>query len=805
MERKDNARICTGIMNGDRFKTVLFIALIAGLCILVAGISGKLVMEKITEKLITANYIDLMNETAPEVGNVLNHGIGNVALRLITALVKNDSSGFVNAVKDAYRTIASLTEYSGTPGMVLNSFFEEAAWEAFQKTRSLLIESVGVYMPILQFAAWCSDLLVLGGIIAGVSLILFYLSGGKFKEVKVAKASCAIGTVWTIAVIVMSTIVMNGLNNGFAESQIAASSTSAISSCSHEHVALINWSDSTCRSKGYTGDEYCEDCQTILNTGEIIPFSEHQYENGVCYYCGWNIPGLYVNDNLEYTWDQLISNSYITINDNHLDKVLETLPGRLVVKDGIALNRGVFYQSGLDEVWLPRTYTKIGENAFFGSNIASFVFFGAIEQIGEQAFENTKIEQIVIPEGIETIPDGCFSGCEYLQRVSLPDTVETIGRYAFADCKMLNEIELPNSIKTIGENCFSDSGLESFFAPPSLEEIGRACFFGCESLRTIDLGKCAVEKLNSNTFAYCRNIMNLTLPNHLISLDSVFNMSSHVEYLILPDTVRNVYLGGNSYYPLESLKWVVWPAGLTDASGFESAANLDTVYFRGSEFEWGLVTGKKYDVPFNTQDVDIFENTTIIYNATESDWTYRVAEGQETAIKQDNSGQSALYNKDQEMSDDQNDPVIVSTELSEIDNPENEKKEETVQTIDDYTFNVDHGEAIITDYTGEESELFIPDILGGYMVVGIADGAFRDRSFLTRVYFPNAFKSIGNYAFCNCSNLNYVSVPDSIETVGNDAFVGCPKLIISCSTDIYKNVFCSINGDIIFETEYYGP
>lgn len=46
---------------------------------------------------------------------------------------------------------------------------------------------------------------------------------------------------------------------------------SAYADCAHEHTHLINVKAATETETGYTGDEYCDDCSTIIKTGDVIP------------------------------------------------------------------------------------------------------------------------------------------------------------------------------------------------------------------------------------------------------------------------------------------------------------------------------------------------------------------------------------------------------------------------------------------------------------------------------------------------------------------------------------------------------
>lgn len=60
-----------------------------------------------------------------------------------------------------------------------------------------------------------------------------------------------------------------------------------------------------------------------------------------------------------------------------------------------------------------------------------------------------EIKEIVIPEGITTIEENAFEGCDNLTSITFPCSLKHIGRNAFADCKQLKTVVLPESISTI--------------------------------------------------------------------------------------------------------------------------------------------------------------------------------------------------------------------------------------------------------------------------------------------------------------------------------------------------------------------
>jgi len=81
--------------------------------------------------------------------------------------------------------------------------------------------------------------------------------------------------------------------------------------------------------------------------------------------------------------------------------------------------------------------------------------------------------------------------------------------------------------------------------------------------------------------------------------------------------------------------------------------------------------------------------------------------------------------------------------------------------------------AVITRYIHVNANAApIPDTIGGYPVVGIADGAFSGCS-IASVTIPATVTFIGDYAFENCVYLTDVTLPASLTAIGGGAFSGC--------------------------------
>ncbi|MBE5766578.1 MAG: hypothetical protein E7335_05370 [Clostridiales bacterium] len=88
----------------------------------------------------------------------------------------------------------------------------------------------------------------------------------------------------------------------------------------------------------------------------------------------------------------------------------------------------------------------------------------------------------------------------------------------------------------------------------------------------------------------------------------------------------------------------------------------------------------------------------------------------------------------------------------------------------DYTYTTSGTVATITGYKGTNGNIILPTTLGGYRVIGIANGAFKDNAILNTVSIPSSITAIGASAFQGASNLVSVTGMEGVTSIGAYAF-----------------------------------
>ncbi len=177
----------------------------------------------------------------------------------------------------------------------------------------------------------------------------------------------------------------------------------------------------------------------------------------------------------------------------------------------------------LKEIEIPISVTKIGRRAFIGCwRFTSIEIPDSVTMIGGGAFANCDVlkevsvsqnnvnyavidnvlfdkrekklvccpaglvtDEYSIPEGILTIGNEAFGGCDFT-RIVIPNTVTKIEDLGFANCINLLSLELPNSITELGAQAFSNChSMTSIKIPNSVTSIGPDAFIHCNEIQLI--------------------------------------------------------------------------------------------------------------------------------------------------------------------------------------------------------------------------------------------------------------------------------------------------------------------------------
>ena len=149
------------------------------------------------------------------------------------------------------------------------------------------------------------------------------------------------------------------------------------------------------------------------------------------------------------------------------------------------INGLAFYNTGLTEITVPASLTKITTASAAGKNVGPFA--GGV------------LRKVTFADGVTKSLQGMFMGTTSLEEVVLPKSLKTIDQNAFKDCSSLKKLSVG---KSGGENVLD-----------TVETINAGAFNGCSSLETLTLKNVAkIDSSDTNrTFGGCTSLKKVSV------------------------------------------------------------------------------------------------------------------------------------------------------------------------------------------------------------------------------------------------------------------------------------------------------
>ena len=91
-----------------------------------------------------------------------------------------------------------------------------------------------------------------------------------------------------------------------------------------------------------------------------------------------------------------------------------------------------------------------------------------VTRIGDMAFYGSDVFNILIPDSVTSIGESAFEGCERLTLLTIGNKLTSIGYSAFYGCTSLKSVTIPNSVTTIEEAAFEENQLTSITIPSNV-------------------------------------------------------------------------------------------------------------------------------------------------------------------------------------------------------------------------------------------------------------------------------------------------------------------------------------------------
>ncbi len=185
------------------------------------------------------------------------------------------------------------------------------------------------------------------------------------------------------------------------------------------------------------------------------------------------------------------------------------------VKDIIRYN---FYRSGLKTVELPEGLESIGNSSFRScTSLESIVIPDKVRTIGKNTFRDcSKLQQVTMPSSLMSVASDAFRGCGQLQRVDISNlsgwcNVDfadyranplTFAHHLYLDGKEVVEFETDSYCLLPYYNTYSNTWS---YANYDWETIKPLVFYGCQSIKTVSIGK-NITSIGNNAFYNCTGL-----------------------------------------------------------------------------------------------------------------------------------------------------------------------------------------------------------------------------------------------------------------------------------------------------------
>ena len=263
-----------------------------------------------------------------------------------------------------------------------------------------------------------------------------------------------------------------------------------------------------------------------------------------------------------------------------------------------------------------------------------YTIHDGVTSIGEYAFAGCDgLTSVIIPDSVTFIGDSAFSNCDSLTSVTIPDNVISIGEYAFFYCSNLASVTIADSVTFIGDDAFSHcDSLTSVDIPDSVISIGADAFGFCGNLSSVTIGN-SVTSIGANAFSHCVNLASVIIPDSVTFIgNSAFSHCYSLTSVVIGNSVTSI--GDWVFYHCESLTSVDISDSVTSIgnSAFSGCDSLNSVTIPDSVTsigDWAFSVCNSLTsvtIPASMTSIGIYafsfcaSLTDIYYSGSEDEW-----------------------------------------------------------------------------------------------------------------------------------------------------------------------------------------
>ena len=604
---------------------------------------------------------------------------------------------------------------------------------------------------------------------------------------------------------------------------------------------------------------------------------------GLYYFNGWD---LYLNGELV---NNLVIPDGVTEIKNYTFEKCISINSVTITKSVTSIGDRAFYSCmSLEGVVIPSSVTSIGEQAFCNcDSLSSVDIQNGVTSIGDQAFKGCdSLKKIIIPNSVISIGEQAFMICKSLVSIEVGSENSAYksidGNLYTADGKVLlqnangkrdAEFIVPDGVTTIGQYAFYGcDSLVKIVISDSVEKIERNAFEYCSSLLTLTIGS-GVKEIESQSAPrklfeiINRSSLDIATDYDDISYNAkevhsgdskIVNKDNYLFYtyngvnyllgymgddteLVLPDDYNGEkYVIYEFAFSGKEITSVAFSGGVSAVEEDAFPTTIKTLYILDLASWCNISFSNSFDSynlsnPISSAEY-VYVNGELLTELVIPDGVTRIADyafrncalvssvlipDSVTSI-----GKYAFYNCESLVSVTLGKNIVniekyafgANERLIEVINHstlnitagseeygdiarnaiEVHKLSSRVVNKDGYVFYMGEDKNYLIVYTGSDTELDLPKNINGESyeiyenafaynynitsvvvpdgVTGIGVSAFEGCCSLEKIVIPNSVTSIGDSAFSWCDSLTSVVIPDSVTSIGEGAFRSCTRL-----------------------------
>ena len=246
----------------------------------------------------------------------------------------------------------------------------------------------------------------------------------------------------------------------------------------------------------------------------------------------------------------------------------------------VEVDYGFLANTGIEEIVIPKTITKLNNSVFNGcTSLKSVKFEGSVSSVGlSQFYGCTSLESVDLGQ-IKQLSNKMFYGCTSLKSITIPSSVTSISENAFDSCTALTSVTIEEGVTVVGQSMFLKcSALTDVKLPSTITEIKSSAFNGCSSITSFDIPE-SVTTLGSSVFLGT-SITSIHFPANITTIGYQIVEGTPITTVTFAEGSKLKSIGHRSFMNCKSLTGtVILPEGLeTIGYGLFSSSTVQAVY-----------------------------------------------------------------------------------------------------------------------------------------------------------------------------------------------------------------------------------